>query len=279
MKKRWKIFWITCVVLASIGVICCIAALGLGVTAGMIRGYFPYGIEIGNGIYHHGEDEDGTKGTYQTEDFHQSYPGVNSIEMELFTGQVNVIMSEDEDITVETNGLDKRLKFNCYIDEDTLKLTSKKSLFHINDAVVGTITIRIPENMILNEADLDIKAGTLYIEEIKANELVVEVGSGEAKIDQFEANEVELNCGAGSIVASGAAKQEADVECGVGEITFYVTGAEEEYNYNIECGVGEIVCGSNSFSGLGNERTIRNPQASKEMNIECGVGNVTVNFK
>ena len=270
MRRGWKIFWIVCGAVVIVGLACCAAAWGMGVTTDMLHGRFSNGIG-----WVRGETRD--SGKYLAEDIRQTYTDVREIDVEIFAGEVNFFSSSDNEIVVETEGISEDLGFKCYMDGDELKLTTKKKLFHMNNVGVGSINVYIPRQMQFEEVSLDLAAGTPFVEEICANSLSVNVDAGEAIIDDFDAKEANLECGAGTITAGGVVAQEIDMECGIGSITYTAVGCEEDYNYDIECGVGEVICGDSSYSGLGADKTIDN-QAQKEINIECGVGSVTIDF-
>ncbi|MCI6122516.1 DUF4097 family beta strand repeat-containing protein [Bariatricus sp. SGI.161] len=275
MRRGWKIFWIVCGVTAGIGLACCVAAWGLGVTTEALHSRFPNG--IGFGVIHW-DDESEDAGEYIAEDIHQSFHEVRKINAEIFAGEVEVLTSDSEDIIVETDGISEKLGFRCYMENNELKLSTKKNLTHINHIGIGTIRIYLPKEAKLGEVSLDIGAGTLYVEDVCTESFSVDVGAGEAEIDHFSAAKVDLNCDTGSLTARGSADLDMEIECGVGEIQYTAEGEEHEFNYDIECGIGEIICGENSYSGLSVEKRIDNG-ANKEMQIECGVGNVTVEFE
>ena len=67
-------------------------------------------------------------------------------------------------------------------------------------------------------------------------------------------------------------------ECGLGELDLTLTGTQEDYNYDLECGVGNLDVGSDSYSGLGREKSISNKGADRKLNLECGMGNISVDF-
>lgn len=270
MRRGWKIFWIVCIAVVIIGLACCAAAWGMGVTTDMLHGRFPNGIG-----WVRGETRDSSK--YLAEDIRETYTDVREIDVEIFAGGVNFFSSSDEEIVVETEGISKDLGFQCYMDGDELKLTTKKKLFHMNNVGVGSINVYLPRQMRFEEVSLDLAAGTLFVEEICADSLSVNVDAGEATIDNFDVKEADFECGTGAITAQGAVSQEIDMECGIGSITYTAAGYEADYNYNIECGVGEVICGDSSYSGLGTDKRIDN-RAPKEINIECGVGSVTIDF-
>lgn len=270
MRRGWKIFWIVCGAAVLIGLACCVAAWGMGVTTDMLHGRFPNGIG-----WMRRETLD--SGKYLAEDIRETYTDVRKIDAEICAGEVNFISSSDNKVVVETKGISEDIGFKCYVDGDELKLTTKKKLFHMNNVGVGSINVYIPRQMQFEDVSLDLAAGTLYVEEICADSLSVNVDTGEAVIDDFDAKEADFKCGAGSITTGGAVGQEIDMKCGFGSITYTAAGYEDDYNYDIECGVGEVICGESSYSGLGTDKMIDN-QAQKEINIECGVGSVTIDF-
>lgn len=313
MKKGWKIFWIICAVCTGIGLVCCGAAAAMGVTNESVASCLPSGIHLDGGIYI-GDDGEYAKNvaTIYGDDT-QYFSGVTSIDADLWAGAVEIrhtgqdageimhntghdagesghtghdaakIRQEhrnhtSNEVIVVTEGIDEKLGLKCYMDGNELKITTKKKLFHINHtAGVGKLYIYVPQDYSFEEVSLDVAAGRLYAEGIRAQEITVDVGAGEAVIDDFTAGEADFDCGAGQIIASGNAGTEVDLDCGVGEIILTVQGNESDYNYDIDCGIGKVMCGDSSYSGIGNEKQIHN-NASKSMNIHCGIGEITVDF-
>ena len=266
MRRGWKIFWIVCGAALAIGFIFCAIAWMMGVTTNMVYNRFPNGIGwVGGG--------EGSA----AENIHETFSGVTEIDMELAAGKVEFVEGEGNEIRVDTENVSKGLGFRCYMDGNELKLTSKKRFTGVNNIGRGTITVRIPKEMTFDDVSLKMGAGTLEVREIYAKELSVEIGAGEGNIDKFQADEAEFECGAGSITAQGDFRSSADIHCGVGSIVYTASGSEEEYNYDIECGVGEVICGDNSYSGLGKDRHIDN-DADKDISIEGGVGSVIIDF-
>lgn len=254
-----------CGIAMAVGFACCAAAMGLGVTLEAIHDRFPDGI----GFVDSGE--------FRAKDVDKSFTGITEIEAELFAGEVSILATDASEIRVETSDLSSRLGFRCYTEGSTLKLETKKKLFHRNNVGRGKIKVYIPRGTRFQEASFEMGAGTLSIEEICADDFSVNVGAGEVEITDFQAHEGALECGAGVISAKGLVESDLDISCGVGEIEFTAYGRETDYDYDIDCAVGEVVCGSMDFSGIGGNRIIDNG-AGKEMDISTGVGSVTVYF-
>ncbi len=274
MRRGWKIFWIVCGAALALGLVCCAIAFGMGFTTGMIHDRFPYGIGWHNDEWESSKEDSGRT----AENIHKTFDKVTEIDMEIFAGQVRFQEGEGSEIRVDTDNLSQKLGFRCYQEGSELKLTSKKKIYGVNNVGRGRITVTLPREMTFKEVSLNLGAGTLYIDNIYTKDLEVGVGAGEAIVEGFQADEAEFNCGAGSITARGDIRSQADLKCGVGSITYTASGQEEEYNYDIECGIGEIICGDNSYSGLGREQSIDNG-AAKEIKIEGGVGSVIIGFE
>lgn len=304
MKKGWKIFWIVCASLAVVGLICCAASFALGVTVEAIESRYPHGIAIFSGddyeedyydedYYDDSENNDLDGEEHHEEDSHESadtsgdevkddgeiFEGVVSVDGDISAGEVEIRTAEElrDGIKIVTENIDERLKLKYYKEGNEFKITTNKKITGITGTKIGKICIYVPAGYIFEEFSLDMKAGTLYIEDIQARELSVDMGAGKAEISNFHADEAEFDCGTGEMNVVGIAEKEADLDCGVGKISYTTLGKEADYNYKINCGVGTISCGSNSYSGLGADKKINN-SADKEMNIDCGVGEVTVKF-
>ena len=274
MRKRWKIFWIVCAVLAGIGLVCLIAAKAMGVTKTMFAENLPNGISFGENVYIDADDEWNDDISTSGE----SYAGIRVMNVKVSAGQIEFRTSEelDNEIRVETYDVDKKLKLNWHADGHELVITGKGKLIHSKHA--NEIYVYIPKDYSFDEFSMDIGAGLIYMENVTARDFSLDVGAGEAEIMNFTADETDFAVGMGTITATGMVKHEADFECGAGEINYTAYGKETDYNYEVECGIGEVNCGESSYSGLAHSREINN-HSSKSMYISCGIGSITINFE
>ena len=276
MKKRWKIFWITCAVSGVSGIIfLLIACLVFGVTFQKMDSMMPNGISIGK----FEEEASEATGEIAFSDWNDSYEDITSLDIDLKAGEMKILTSDNNDVEIEAESISEKLEISAYRNGNTLVVDSTDKLKDIAKQSLGTLTIYLPENLILDKANISIGAGTLYIESIDVNDFSIDVGAGTADIDFFRAKEADFDCGAGEMNLYGYVEKESDIDCGLGNIKYNTSDNEENYNYKISCGVGEILCGSNQFSGIGGERKIENHHATKEMDIDCGLGNVEVIFE
>ena len=158
---------------------------------------------------------------------------------------------------------------------DTLKVRSTKKL-----SKTRKVHISYPEDVKLQELEIEMGAGTVYLNrDIETEKLSVEMGAGEFESkNPVTAREADLEIGTGSMTFADLSARKTDGECGLGELDLTLTGTQEDYNYDLECGVGNLDVGSDSYSGLGREKTISNKGADRKLDLECGMGNVSVDF-
>lgn len=265
MKKGWKIFWMTCGITFAVGMILFVAGLGMGATMEMVKDRVPI------------------KETYSP-NVQESYQGIRELDLDTATGEIKILKAPagQQDITVETHKIAKSLKFKCYEEDGVLNITTNEKAWnwiyarnHANDA---KIYIYIPEGYKLEEVEMNLNAGSIYIEDIHTEQLDIDVDAGEVQVDSFVTNDLTMNCDVGLIEAVGKTLGDAELESGVGEIDFTAIGNETDYNYDLNCDIGSIVCGTREFTELGSEYHIDN-QAEKTMSIDCGVGDVNVQFQ
>ena len=158
---------------------------------------------------------------------------------------------------------------------DTLKVRSTKKL-----SKTRKVYISYPKDVKLQELEIEMGAGTVYLNrDIETEKLSVEMGAGEFDSkNPVTAKEADLEIGTGSMTFADLSAKKISGECGLGELDLTMTGTQEDYNYDLECGVGNLNVGSDSYSGLGREKSISNTGADRKVDLECGMGNVSVNF-
>ena len=158
---------------------------------------------------------------------------------------------------------------------DTLKVRSTKKL-----SKTRKVCISYPEDVKLQELEIEMGAGTVYLNrDIETEKLSVEMGAGEFESkNPVTAREADLEIGTGSMTFADLSARKTDGECGLGEMDLTLTGTQEDYNYDLECGVGNLDVGSDSYSGLGREKSISNKGADRKLDLECGMGNISVDF-
>ncbi len=155
-----------------------------------------------------------------------------------------------------------------------------------------SVTVYVPEDMIFDEIDIDMGAGTLTADVLNAKGLTVDMGAGEAIIDELNVSEeAEIDGGAGSITVlkGNIANLDADtgagdfdisarlsgtssIDHGIGEANICLTGSEDDYTIELEKGIGEATLNGFEVS----DGTYGNGPARLE--VDCGIGEINIDF-
>lgn len=156
------------------------------------------------------------------------------------------------------------------------------------------LTIYIPEDVLLNEVEIEAGAGRINIEDIKTEKFDLQLGAGETVINNIEVKrECEINGGAGKIeikssllynldldlgigetIIQAKLIGNSDIDAGVGNLNLNLQGEKEEYKIRAEKGVGTIK--------IDNEDVKNNTVYGEGQNfvkIDGGVGNIKINFE
>lgn len=275
MKKGWKIFAIICAVLAGLGVVLCIAGFAIGVTDEDVRGAVHRGI----GFITDDDDDDNDDFDNRTLQSAKTvkegeFPNAKGIDVEVNKVKVEVVATDENVIRVK-NATDEEAGIVIREEGSTLEIETSRRGNRTDNG--GTLTIYVPRNMKLTEANVQVNEGAIDLSEIQANELELSVERGEITAADFTVGELSVSCGQGAANIKGTAQADIDLECGVAAINLETKGAQTDYNYEIEVGAGEVNLGGQTFSGLAVEKTINN-HAGKEMGIDCATGKVNVTF-
>ena len=258
MKKFTKVALIIAAIVGGIGVCCLVGAVAKGLTwrqfANMVTdGRFSFGSEdfaefgIGNG-------QNEVKDAQAKGSITQVEEAFGSLDVELGAGKVEIYYADLDKVEVEQ---EKTTGFRCYVEESTLHVEGGKK-FGVNDNS-AKIVIRIPRNYTFAEFELEVDAGEAIVEGIVANEASINVGAGKVTVKKLDAKEV-------------------DASAGAGELYLEAVGKKENYSYNLECDIGTIRIGEESYTGLGTEKNIKNPNAERFLEADCDIGTVQVNF-
>lgn len=182
---------------------------------------------------------------------------------------------DGEKLRIEVSG-SKKDKVRIGTDDDSLIL---ETLGRIQDR---EITVSYPKNLRFKETSIDVAAGAVIMcDEFRTDDLDVSVAAGEftntGKISV--ANDTTITVGTGNVELSELDICNLDVDCGIGNVDLDILGKEKDYNYEISCPAGNVDIGDSSYSGVGHNKSITNPNAKGDMNLDCGVGSITVNFE
>lgn len=228
---------------------------------------------------------------------HQPIEGIRNLNLTLGAGSF-VIREKDTDdgmIDIYIQG-----KGGCdYAKKgDTLYVEGFKGIKTIGtDLSENVITLIIPAGTSMDEVDIEVGAGVMEIVSLKAKEIDALIGAGELRIDQAQIQDFSAEVGAGRVEAynmdveeasltlsmgeciyEGAISGNLDIECDMGNMEIFLSGHEDDYNYEIECGAGNVEIGGESYAALASERHINNG-CYRDIDVECNMGNIEIQFK
>lgn len=141
----------------------------------------------------------------------------------------------------------------------------------------GAVYVNIP--LTAKEIDISVDAGECVVSEKLAadKKLTAMVNAGSIQLEELKAEKLELSAGVGELITDEVQADDIEIDCGVGSIETTVVGREKDYSYDIDCGVGNVEIGDASYSGLSSGREIKNP-GNKKMEVDCSVGSIEVDF-
>lgn len=222
-------------------------------------------------------DEITQLGPVETDGDKEIFETVPTSELEFsLSGDELKFQSYDGDkIRIEVTG-SKKDKVRIGTEDDSLILET------IGRSQNREITVSYPKNVRFKETSIDVAAGTVTMcDEFRTDDLDVSVAAGEftnaGKISV--ANDTSITVGTGNVELSELDIYNLEVDCGIGNVDLDIVGKEADYNYEISCSAGNVDIGGSSYSGVGHNKNITNPNARRDMNLDCGVGNITVNFE
>lgn len=303
MKKGWKVFWIVCAVIASVGIVMTVSGIALGGLAmlsntdetGSVHEWLQRigrrvatdntaldesedlpDIMTDNGDYDDGYVPGEPDGNMITE-----YEGIDEISLDLSSLGVSVSPYDGDKVLIDTTQLRSDIRDKVTVSQDGGELeveTGSHHRFHWNAGDPGMLYISIPRGEYYSSFTADVGAGLLEMEGVSAGEISLEVGAGQIIAEGFCADVLEADCGAGQISLQGETLQNADLNCDVGEILFTLPGNMETYNYELSCSAGELIVGDETYSGIHNKTKIDNSSGCL-LEAECKIGRIEIAFE
>lgn len=147
-----------------------------------------------------------------------------------------------------------------------------------------TVEVTVPAGYRFDAVSLDLGAGYLEADAVRAGEVDLDTGAGYGDIRVLEADWLNADVGVGYLnidqadIASGV-----DAECGVGSLELGILGSREDFSYEVDCERGEVTLDGESHSGQFECRDggLGFPAGTggKQMRLSCGVGNIDISFE
>lgn len=285
----------------------------------------PNGIEYGFGFWNDNDidwrgyekwqqinDGEGTRALSLTAD------KLRNLYIEVGACELHIEESEDEYVRIAVSGNTDNLRY--YVEENGLQIV-RKSNWTWRWVGVNTVSDKVylylPQNTLLDYADIELGAGTMKSIGLTARDVNIEVGAGEMDIDSLTADngailsvgagkiriknlvcrtadldigagqmdidnaeiaeDANIDLGMGNVNFGGVIKGDLNVDCSMGTVILDMDDAEEDHNFDVECSMGEVKVGSRSYSSLSSGVTTNNGSDSNFV-IDCSMGTVTVKF-
>lgn len=146
------------------------------------------------------------------------------------------------------------------------------------------VEITVPAGYRFESVDLDLGAGYVEADALRADEINLDAGAGYGEISSLEADRMRADVGVGYLnidQADVASLLEAD--CGVGSLEMDILGSLEDFSYEVDCSMGTVILDGESYSGPfqnGNEDLgFPAGTGTKMMKLNCGVGSMDISFE
>ena len=197
------------------------------------------------------------------------------------------IKLEGNSYKVETYQIPKNTKIES--KDGILEIKNNKKLNKSDSK--SRITIYLPEDVELEEADIQVGAGIVDVTGLIAknvefdfgagnvnmqnisvkNNAKIECGAGQVIIKDSELANADIEAGVGKLVYSGDLTGNAQIDCGVGDVELELTGDAEKYAIHTEKGIGDIKINDSSVA---DDSTTGNGE--NKIDIEGGVGSIDI---
>ena len=237
--------------------------------------------------------KDATSIKKETVSLGEQSSGIRNLDFEIRGGSLMILPTTESEIRIENNS---SIETKYKIEGDTLSIRDggrKYRIGHFNDRRV----VYLPEDMVFDKVLCRIGGGLMQVKDIRTGDASLQIGGGEVDVDGITCNKLygsigagELNfdhaavqdgnfaVGVGALDYSGSIGDKLTADCSMGEADFHLTGGESDFNYKVSIAAGDVTIGSQSFSGIGVDRTIDN-QAEKSMELNCAMGSLSVDFE
>ena len=217
----------------------------------------------------------------------------DNLDIELAAGTFDIMEADVDEITIRST---KDVKVS--VKGNTLHVETPKHahVISVGNKDVQKVEITLPKGQEFHTIDLQVGAGILVADVVKAEKLKLELGAGTAKITDCFCKTADINMAAGEVIVengtvekldldvamgelqfAGSVTDELDADCGMGDMYIELPGESSDYNYTVDCGMGDIDVGDSSFGGVASSKKVDN-DADIELDFDCGMGKIEVVF-
>lgn len=210
-------------------------------------------------------------------DFTASY-NIDNLEVNVHNGNVQFHTdSHIESIRITAHQLYNG--FDIYQKGDKIVVEQPHYWWFAQKYERAQIDIYIPENMTLDTVKLNMSAGVLNVNDLKAKTVKVDAAAGRVKVNQLECQELKVNTAMGQTsLQKVTVHEKASIDVGAGSASIHLSGSENDYDTSVSVGLGHVKVGDTSFSGIADRDSHHNDGKTK-LDIDCGLGNVNVEME
>lgn len=213
---------------------------------------------------------------------------------------------DKQSVTYSIMNNTKKMKASVQVEGNTLMISTEKErkwnwFFGWSHDIGRTkivITVKIPQNMLFDTADINIGAGLLMLDGFTANQrFKLNTGAGEVDVKNIIASNVNIktgvgetvfrncsftdtvmNTGIGETVFDGKIFQNLELNAGIGEIDMRINGKKDDYLIDATSGIGSILIDGRKAAGIDSTFRVNNQNALHTIRIKAGIGEVNINF-
>ncbi len=274
----------------------CATAFAVLLAVGIIIGIVSIAIAVVDGVS--GDNISIGHQNKKTIDFSKSFTEqIESLDIDNASGELKIVPGE----TFKVEATKVSEDFEARVSEDgKLSISEDKKGFHFLwfnfngfHSLNSKITVYIPTDFIAEEAKIDIGAGNVSIEGLKAGYLYINAGAGNINgdvltakdvkidggvgnldLDQVDFADADIDCGVGNLNIEGKLLGKTRIDCGVGEVELNLNGNTKDYGFDVDSGIGSV--------RLNGEKLTKSEQYNRGANniikVDGGIGNVRINI-
>ena len=209
---------------------------------------------------------------------------VRSLDLSIAMAQVVIISGEN--YKIESRGFEKGDLICSISPYGTLLIENKRKMpltrFFERGAKKNwypRLLLTVPNNAKVETLKIRIGAGTLSTKEvnIEANKACLDVGAGNLIFEKLKAARSDIRCGMGNLELKGVLTSLCKLDCGMGAVKIQIEGKAENYSYDSKVGLGEVIFNKEKKAGIAENAS--NNKKENHFSINCGMGSVHVEFE
>ena len=229
-----------------------------------------------------------TDNVKDTEDSYNNLDIISNIKnYDIKLDSAKLIIEEGNKFTISTNNKyislteeESKIKIKekdhfSFKNSSTLKITIPKNYSFNNLNIVSDGGIVNISNLNVNELSLQLKAGSLVLNDVIVNDkLTIIGGAGTIDVTNGNVNNLNLNVGVGNCNISAILKGNSVIEAGVGQLNIDLLDSIDNYQIKLTKGIGDITINDTKIT---DNNTAFN--GNKNISLVGGIGPISITSK